>query len=59
MFMKSALPLIMPWYGARPQLSEQIVNSGYRDAKWIGNGNGSAIINPLALRCVECDNIET
>lgn len=36
-------------------LSEQIVSSGYRDAKGMGeNGNGKTIINPLASRCVEC-----
>ncbi len=38
-------------------LSEQIVNSGYRDAKGMGNGNASTIINPLASRCVNCGRL--
>lgn len=38
-------------------LSEQIVSSGYRDAKGMGNGNGSTIINPLAARCVNCGRL--
>jgi site-specific recombinase XerD len=38
-------------------LSEQIVNSGYRDAKGMGNGNGTTVINPLASRCVECGRL--
>lgn len=38
-------------------LSEQIVNSGYRDAKGMGNGNGQTIINPLASRCVNCGHL--
>ncbi len=38
-------------------LSEQIVNSGYRDAKGMGNGNGNTIINPLASRCVNCGRL--
>ncbi|MCX9084947.1 MAG: tyrosine-type recombinase/integrase [Candidatus Methanoperedens sp.] len=39
-------------------LSEQIVNSGYRDAKGMGeNSNGKTVINPLASRCVECGRL--
>lgn len=38
-------------------LSEQIVNSGYRDAKGLGNGNGNTVINPLATRCVNCGRL--
>ena len=38
-------------------LSQQIVNSGYRDAKGMGNGNVATVINPLALRCVECGRL--
>jgi integrase/recombinase XerD len=38
-------------------LSEQIVNSGYRDAKGLGNGNGNTVINPLSVRCVVCGNL--
>jgi len=39
-------------------LSEQIVSSGYRDAKGLGeNGNGKTIINPLASRCVQCGKL--
>lgn len=38
-------------------LSEQIVNSGYRDAKGLGNGNGNTVINPLAVRCVNCGRL--
>jgi len=38
-------------------LSEQIVNSGYRDAKGMGNGNGNTVINPLASRCVNCGRL--
>jgi site-specific recombinase XerD len=38
-------------------LSVQIVNSGYRDAKGMGNGNGNSIINPLASRCVNCGRL--
>lgn len=38
-------------------LSEQIINSGYRDAKGLGNGNGTTIINPLAVRCVKCGSL--
>lgn len=38
-------------------ISEQIVNSGYRDAKGLGNGNGNTIINPLAVRCVNCGKL--
>ncbi|MDO8725123.1 MAG: tyrosine-type recombinase/integrase [Candidatus Methanoperedens sp.] len=38
-------------------LSEQIVNSGYRDAKGMGNGNGNTVINPLASRCVNCGKL--
>jgi site-specific recombinase XerD len=38
-------------------LSEQIVNSGYRDAKGMGEGNGKTVINPLASRCVECGRL--
>ncbi|VVB55643.1 Tyrosine recombinase XerA [uncultured archaeon] len=38
-------------------LSEQIVNSGYRDAKGMGNSNGNIIINPIASRCVECGKL--
>lgn len=38
-------------------LSDQIVDSGYREAKGMGNNNGKVIINPLASRCVECGNL--
>lgn len=38
-------------------LSEQIVNSGYRDAKGMGNGNSNTIINPLSVRCVNCGKL--
>jgi site-specific recombinase XerD len=38
-------------------LSDQIVNSGYRDAKGMGNGNGTTIINPIAFKCVECGKL--
>jgi site-specific recombinase XerD len=38
-------------------LSEQIVNTGYRDAKGLGNGNGATVINPLAVRCVSCGRL--
>ncbi len=38
-------------------LSEQIVNSGYRDTKGMGNGNGNTVINPLAVRCVNCGRL--
>ncbi|MBU1000133.1 tyrosine-type recombinase/integrase [Patescibacteria group bacterium] len=38
-------------------LSEQIVNSGYRDAKGMGNGNSNTVINPLASRCVNCGRL--
>lgn len=35
-------------------LSEEILNSGYRDAKGMGNGNNNMVINPLSVRCVNC-----
>ena len=39
-------------------LSEQIVNTGYRDAKGMGeNSNGKTIINPLSVRCVNCGKL--
>lgn len=38
-------------------LSEQIVNTGYRDAKGLGNNNGQTIINPLSIRCVNCGHL--
>lgn len=38
-------------------LNEQLKSSGYRDAKGMGEGNGKTIINPLAVRCVECGKL--
>lgn len=38
-------------------LSEQIISTGYRDAKGMGTGNGATVINPLAVRCVVCGRL--
>lgn len=38
-------------------LGEQIINSGYWDAKGMGEGNGKTVINPLVSRCVECGRL--
>lgn len=38
-------------------LSQQVQADAYRDAKGMGNGNGSTVINPLASRCVECGRL--
>lgn len=38
-------------------LNEQLKSSGYRDAKGMGESNGKTIINPLAVRCVNCGRL--
>ncbi len=38
-------------------LNEMLQATGYRDAKGMGNGNGSTVINPLASRCVDCGRL--
>lgn len=38
-------------------LNQQLQAQGYRNAKGLGNGNGTTIINPLSCRCVECGRL--
>lgn len=38
-------------------LNEMLQATGYRDAKGMGNGNGTTVINPLASRCVNCGRL--
>ncbi len=38
-------------------MSQEMVSSGYRDVKGMGNGNGNTVINPLAVRCVNCGRL--
>jgi len=38
-------------------LSEQVQADAYREAKGMGNGNSTTVINPLASRCAECGKL--
>ncbi len=38
-------------------LNEMMQAQGYRNAKGMGNGNGNTVINPLAVRCVNCGRL--
>ena len=38
-------------------LNQMLQASGYRDAKGMGDGMGKTVINPLAVRCVNCGKL--
>lgn len=38
-------------------LNQQMQSDAYKNAKGMGNGNGTTVINPLACRCVECGRL--
>jgi site-specific recombinase XerD len=38
-------------------LSDQMKSDSYRRAMGMGNGNGTTVINPLSMRCVECGDL--
>ncbi len=43
--------------GVYVHLNEMMQAQGYRNAKGMGNGNGNTVINPLAVRCVNCGRL--